>query len=43
MNAKKDPDPPPQPKLTFECAKCGTPYPSLAEALACGCARRGEE
>ncbi len=42
---KKDPDPVPDPDPPvsgYECARCGTVYKTMADALACGCQRRGE-
>lgn len=41
---RKDPEPVPDPpgKRTYECGKCGTPYETLGEALACGCRSGGQ-
>ena len=40
LGKKPGPDDPP---LTYECDKCGTPYKTIAEALACGCRRKDND
>jgi hypothetical protein len=42
MGRKDEPKPDPGPKIKYRCNACGWEYDTAADALACGCQRRGE-